>query len=179
MKQELKKMVFKTIEDHLTLKEFETWLYDREDLSNQMGEDLILELFTFNYNQNGAKYEFKSTFLKYFEKEEFMLWKVKTNLQDLIDGRETRDRILDDFYSIGYDEVPCIQGLGYYMYRFMDAFDDEKQSIVESLKMDARELLCEILEEENKGNEFKISIFKRTPKLNLRVGPKKWWKVWE
>ncbi len=134
MKQELKKMVFKTIEDHLPLKEFETWLYDQEDLSNQIGEDLILELFTFNYNQNGAKYAFKNTFLNCFDKEEFMLWKVKTNLQDLIDGRETRERILNDFYWIGYDDVPCIQGLGYYMYNFEDAeyYKTEKESIIDS-----------------------------------------------
>ncbi len=180
-------MVFKTIEDHLSLKEFETWLYGQEDLSNQMGEDLILELFTFNYNQNGAKYEFKSTFLRYFEKEEFMLWKVKTNLQDLIDGRETRDRILNDFYWIGYDEVPCIQGLGYYMYDFEDAsyYRGEEQSIIESLKNEAAELLQEIIAEESKNSEFKISLFKRVPRLEFSAevttanNSKEWWKIWK
>jgi hypothetical protein len=187
MKQELKKMVFKTIEDHLPLKEFETWLYGQEDLLNQMGHDLILELFTFNYNQNGAKYEFKSTFLRYFEKEEFMLWKVKTNLQDLIDGKETRNRILNDFYWIGYDEVPCIQGLGYYMYDFEDAsyYRGEEQSITESLKKEAAELLQEIIEEESKNSEFKISSFKRVPRLEFSAevttanNSKEWWKFWK
>ena len=51
MQQDLKKMIFMTIEDHLSLKEFESCLYSQEDLSDKMSEDLILELFTFNYNQ--------------------------------------------------------------------------------------------------------------------------------
>ncbi len=180
-------MVFKTIEDHLPLKEFETWLYDQEDLSNQMGHDIILELFTFNYNQNGAKYEFKSTFLKYFDKEEFMLWKVKTNLQDLIDGRETRDRILNDFYWIGYDEVLCIQGLGYYMYELEDRYyyRTGKQTVIERLKKEAAELLQDIIAEESKNSEFKISSFRRVSLLefNAKVTTtnhtKEWWKIWK
>jgi hypothetical protein len=187
MEQELKKMVFKTIEDHLPLKEFETWLYDQEDLANQMKEDLIIELFTFNYNQNGAKYAFKNTFLNYFDKEEFMLWKVKTNLQDLIDGRETRDQILNDFYWIEYDEVPCIQGLGYYMYELEDAdyYRMGKKSVIESLKKEATELLQEILTEEGKNSEFKISMFKRVPRLVFSAevtnpnNSKGWWKFWK
>jgi hypothetical protein len=187
MEQELRNMIFMTIEDHLSLGEFETWLYGQESLSNQMSEELILGLFSFNYNQKGAKYEFRSTFLKYFEREEFMLWKVKTNLQDLIDGRETRDRILNDFYTIGYDEVPCIQGLGYYMYELEDAdyYRMGKQTVIESLKKEAVELLQEIIAEESKNSEFKISSFKRVPRLEFSVGvttannSKEWWKFWK
>jgi hypothetical protein len=187
MEQELQKRVFMTIEEHLSLKEFESWLYSQENLLNNLNQDFILELFTFNYNQKGAKYEFKSTFLRYFEKEEFMLWKVKTNLQDLIDGRETRDRILNDFYWIGYDEVPCIQGLGYYMYDFEDAryYRGEEQSIIESLKKEAAELLQEIIAEESKNSEFKISSFKRVPHLEFSAevttanNSKEWWKFWK
>jgi hypothetical protein len=176
-----------TIEDHLTLKEFESWLYTQEELSLRMNDDLILELFSFNYNQKGAKYEFKSSFLKYFENEEFMLWKVKTNLQDLIDGRDTRDRILDEFYWIGYDELPFLQSLGYYMYELEDAdyFKTGTQSVIENLKKEATELLKEILDEESKNLEFKISSFKRIPRLEFSAevttadNSKEWWKFWK
>lgn len=187
MEQEVKNKIFMTIEDHLSLTEFESWLYSQEHLLGKLNQDCILELFTFNYNQKGARYEFKSTFLRYFDKEEFMLWKVKTNLQDLIDGRETRDRILNDFYTMGYDEVPCIQGLGYYIYELEDAeyYRMGKQSVIESLKKEAAELLQEILVEESKNSEFKISSFRRMPRLEFRAevttanNSKEWWKFWK
>lgn len=187
MEQEIKNRIFMTIEDHLSLKEFESWLYSQEVLLSRLNQDYVLELFTFNYNQKGAKYEFKNAFLGYFEKEEFMLWKVKTNLQDLVDGRETRDRILSDFYTIGYDEVPCIQGLGYYMYEIEDAdyYRMGKQTVIESLKKEAAELLQEIIAEESKNSEFKISSFKRAPRLEFSAevttanNSKEWWKFWK
>jgi len=187
MEQQIKSMIFKTIEDHLTLNEFESWLYSQEDLLTKLSQDFILELFTFNYNQKGAKYEFKNTFLRYFDKEEFMLWKVKTNLQDLIDGRETRDRILHDFYSIGYDEVPCIQVLEYYLYELEDAdyYRMGKQSVIESLKKESAQLLQEIIAEESKNSEFKISSFRRLPCLEFTAevttanNSKECWKFWK
>ncbi len=187
MEQELKKMIFMTIEDHLSLKEFESWLYSQEVLLNKLNQGFILELFTFNYNQKGAKYEFKNTFLRYFEMEEFMLWKIKTNLQDLIDGRETRDRILNDFYWIGHDEVPCIQGLEYYVYELEDTdyYGMGKQTVIESLKKEAAELLQEICVEESKNTEFKISLFKRMPRFVFSAevtnanNSKEWWKFWK
>lgn len=62
MSAELKLKVFEVVEDQLPLKEFEEWLYGREDLSDRMNEDIILELYSFNYNNRDARYEFKSTF---------------------------------------------------------------------------------------------------------------------
>lgn len=184
---ELKKMIFMTTEEHLSLKEFETWLYSQESLSNRMSEDLILELFTFNYKQKGAKHEFKNTFLKYFEKEEFMLWKVKANLQDLVDGRETRDRILNEFYWIGSDELPFLQSLGYYIYELEEAdhLNIGKQSVIQNLKKEASELLQELLAEESKNSAFKISSFRRIPRVGFSAqittadNSKEWWKFWK
>src|SRR5258706_2578242 len=99
----LKEKVFQTIEEQIPLKEFEQWLYQQSDLLEKMSNDLILELFEFNYNQKGAHYEFKKSFVKYFDENEFMLWKIKANLRDLIAGKETKDRILHEFYyDLGY-----------------------------------------------------------------------------
>ena len=152
------------MEDQLALKGFECWLYSQEELSLQMGDDVVLELFSFNYNQNGAKYAFKDTFLKYFEKEEFMLWKVKTNLQDLIDGRESRDRIISEFYDLGYDALPFLQEIGYYMYQLEDSeYTARKEAqIMIELKKDARALLQEIEIAEMQNRGFNIYNFKRT-----------------
>lgn len=174
------------IEEQLSLSEFESWLYKQEDLSNQMSDDLILAIFSFNYNQRAARHEFKN-FLQYFDEEEFLLWKVKANLQDLIDGKETRDRILREFYEMGYDQLPFLHSLGYYMYEFEDAdyLGIGKQSLIDNLKKEANDLLAEIQVEESKNAEFKISSFKRMPRLEFSsqivntANTKEWWEFWK
>lgn len=183
MQQELKLMIFKTIEDHLTLKEFESWLYAQEELSLQMSDDLILELFSFNYNQSDAMYAFGSAFLPYLDQEEFMLWKVKTNLQDLIDGKDTRDRILNQFRWM--DDFPFLQHIGYFMYALEDAeyFKNDVREVIERMRTQAKDVLQEILTEESKNPEFKISLFKTTTPVPSQStgsdGSKEWWKFWK
>jgi hypothetical protein len=88
---------------------------------------------------------------------------------------------------MGYDEVPCIQGLGYYIYELEDAeyYRMGKQSVIEFLKKEAAELLQEILVEESKNSEFKISSFRRMPRLEFSAevttanNSKGWWKFWK
>jgi hypothetical protein len=192
MKEHLKKMVFETIEEHLSLKDFESWLYQQDDLVNQLNDDLIFALFTFNYKQNGAKYEFKKSALEFFDKEEFMLWKVKTNLQDLINETESRDRILNEFYYLGYDELPFLHELGYYAFQLEDAeyLNFDRESIIQEMKNVALDILHEIKEAENKVTDFKISTFKRSPipkvkaevfnsKIEKALSSKKWWQFWK
>jgi hypothetical protein len=187
MEETLKMMVFRTVEEHLSLRQFESWLYEQGELSNQMSDAFVLALFEFNYNQKGAKYEFKRTVLDFFDHEEFMLWKIKTNLQDLIDGRESRDRILHEFYFLGYDELPFLHSLGYYLYQLEDVgyMQVTKESVVENLKKEASELLQEIIEAENSKPSFKILTFERKESLELWAGvatppkSKEWWQFWK
>ena len=156
----LKQKVFMAIEEQLPLKEFEAWLYKQHDLSEMMGIDLILSLFSFNYNQRGAQYEFKGTFLKYFDRQEFILWKVKANLLDLIEGKETRDRILHEFYSLSY-EYPFLQSIGYYMYSLEDiGYYRNISAALKELNEDAAQLLQNIKEQENNIPGFRISEFR-------------------
>jgi hypothetical protein len=122
LKLDLTERIFMAIEEQIPLKEFEQWLYSQPELLEAINDDLILGLFTFNYNQKGALYEFKIAFLQYFNEDEFMLWKIKANLSDLIAGKQTKDRILTEFYyELGYDEYPFLQRLGYYRFEIEDA----------------------------------------------------------
>lgn len=181
-----------TIENQLSLKEFETWLYGQEGLLSKLDQDFILELFTFNYNQNSAHYEFKKIFLRYFEKEEFLLWKVKSNLQDLVDGTESMDRILYEFHLLGYDEVPCLQSVGFYMYSLEEAeYNGEwRKSVIADLKNECKFLLQEIQQEETKNSDFSITSFKQVEiqpvapvKLksvpNENLTSNKWYQFWK
>ena len=185
--QELKENILKTIEEQMSVKEFEYWLYRHEALSNYMDIDIVLEAFSFNYKQKGARHAFKSAFLEYFDKEEFLRWKVKLNLQDLIAGNPNRDRILNEFYWMGYEEVPCLQNLGYYMYELEDSeyLQIGKESVIQNLKKDAQELFEEIQREELENSGFKISTFKKTSRLEFSVAvtntskEKEWWEFWK
>ncbi len=66
--QYLKEKIFKVMESDL--KHFENWLYDQIDLSEQMSESLIFELYNFNYNQRNAHFEFNDLFLSFFNQKE-------------------------------------------------------------------------------------------------------------
>ncbi|MBL0741423.1 hypothetical protein [Chryseolinea lacunae] len=184
--EELKQNIFKVIEEQLPIKVFEHWLYGSVELSERMGEALILDLFSFNYNQRRARYEFKKALLKYFDEDEFLLWKVKANLQDLVDERETRDRILDDFYSLGLNDDKCefLLHMGYYKHDIDNIGYNglDLKSVIQNLKDDAASLLRDIKRAEDATPNFKLSDFDRhKPKeetLQTEPVPKQWWKFW-
>ncbi|HEY9006349.1 MAG TPA: hypothetical protein VIM75_09455 [Ohtaekwangia sp.] len=75
--QDLKENVFKVIEHYMPLEEFESWLYSSDGLINLMNEDVVLEVFAFNYRQSDAGYQFRKAIFKFFKEDEFLLWKVK------------------------------------------------------------------------------------------------------
>jgi hypothetical protein len=187
IQEELKEKIFCAIEGRMSLRDFELWLYANEALLDQMNEDIVLDAYSFDYNQKGAWYGFKWTFSAYFDKEEFMLRKIKSNLKDLADGNETTNRILNEFYWMRYDELPFLQNLRYYIY----ALEDEeympmaKESITQELKREANALLQEILREEKQNPEFRISTFKREPLVEFTSestnasNQKEWWQFWK
>jgi hypothetical protein len=80
----------------------------------------------------------------------------------LIDGRETRDRILNEFYTLGYEELPFLQRLGYYRYEFEDSeyTNRTEAEIMIELKSDACALLQEIEMQEAQFSGFKSMILK-------------------
>jgi hypothetical protein len=180
----LKEKVFMVIEQQMPVKVFEAWLYDQQDLSEMMSNDLILALFSFNYNQRDAQFEFKNTFLKYFDEQEFMLWKVKANLSDLIAGKETRNRILREFYNLEYDKYSFLHGIGSYIFNFEDIeyYGNDINAALKELKQDASHLLKQI-EEQEKHPGFKISEFRRYPAIEIRIpafyNKNKWWEFWK
>jgi hypothetical protein len=149
---EFKDKVFKVLEGYLSLAEFEKWLYKSDDLLNLMSRDVVLEAFTFNYKQHDAKYRFKKQSSLIFDEDEFMLWKVKSNLRDLIAKSNNRDRILYDFYCLGYDGYNFLQSIGYYMYQIEDIeyYVMILRATLHELKRDAENPLSKI---EKQGSE--------------------------
>lgn len=161
--EELKIKVFSAIEEQWPLTAFEVWLYAQEDLADQMNDSLILELFEFNYRQNGALFVFRDVMLRHYNRKDFLLWKVKANLQDLIDGKDSRDRILHDFLRLSYNDIPILTKLGYYAYYFEDLeyADQTKNGIIQEIKEEATALLSVINTQHVKNPQFDICDFER------------------
>jgi len=179
---DFKQNVFEVLEGYLTLDEFEKWLYKSDELLDLMSRDVVLEAFTFNYRQSDAKYRFKKTMVPYFDKDEFLLWKVKSNLRDLMANRENRDRILYDFYYLGYDGYYFLHPIGYYMYQIEDIeyYGYDLQVVLAELKQDALNLLSEIEKQESEKPGFKLVDYLPTDKTakETPVITKKWWNFW-
>jgi len=180
---EFKDNVFKVLEGYLPLDEFEKWLYKSDDLLNLMSRDVVLEAFTFNYKQVDAKYRFKKAVFPYFDEDEFMLWKVKSNLRDLIANRDNRDRILYDFYYLGYDGYDFLQSIGYYMYQIEDIeyYGNDLEATLRELKRDAENLLSKIEKQESEKPGFRLVDYQSSDKEvnESRVITKKWWNFWK
>ncbi|NOS92987.1 MAG: hypothetical protein HOP30_13770 [Cyclobacteriaceae bacterium] len=159
--EEVKIKVFRVIEEQWPLAAFEAWLYDQNDLADQMNDSLILELFAFNYRHEGALHAFRDVMLHYYDQKDFMLWKLKVNLQDLIDGKDSQDRILRDFLRMSYSELPFLQNLGFYVYYFEDLeyAGLSKKEMITRLKEDATVLLRAITTEQAKNPNFDIYKF--------------------
>lgn len=183
----LKENVFKVLEDQMSLEDFERWLYDSEELQNLMTEDVVLDAYTLNYKQRDAKYQFKKAIFKYFDEDEFLLWKVKSNLRDLIANRNDRDRILYDFYYLGYDGYTFLQSIGYYMYQIEDIeyYGNNLEAVLIELRRDSEDLLREIEKQESRwlsgeNPGFRLRDYRECDKLADQplVITKKWWKFW-
>lgn len=160
-KKELKEYIFNVMEDRASLKDFEAWLYAHERLAEQMQDDLLLTLYSFNYNQRGGRLAFKNTFIPFFDQDEFILWKVKMNLSDIINGRSSTAHILDAF-CYEFDEYPFLQPIGYYTFRLEDATNAGlTQEISNELKEDAMALLSSIELQEKTVPGFKLSMFRQ------------------
>lgn len=180
---DFKENAFKVLEGYMTLEEFEQWLYKSDVLADLMSLDVVVEAFIFNYKQDDAKYRFKKAIFPYFDEDEFLLWKVKSNLRDLIANSQNRDRILYDFYYLGYDGYCFLQPIGYYMYQIEDIeyYGNNLQAVLEELKRDALNLLSEIEKQESEKPGFKLVDYLPTGKTAKEkpVITKKWWNFWK
>ncbi|UII19270.1 hypothetical protein [Fulvivirga ligni] len=66
LSEDLKSRIFDVILGSATLKDFEQWVYQQEDLLERINEDFYLFLFAFNYGQPNAFREFTKMVNRYF-----------------------------------------------------------------------------------------------------------------
>jgi len=83
------------LDGKLSLPEFEEWIYKKNGLENSIGQEYYDFLISFNYNQEGAKYELKKYLLSNVTNEiEFADWKA-TNLLTEIGMNNS----IEDYFS--------------------------------------------------------------------------------
>lgn len=151
--------VFKTMDEYLSIGEFENWLYTSAELQHLMDNDMVLDAFIFNYKQRDASYAFRKVMLAHFDEDEFMLWKVKSNLHDLIQGSAHVNRILNDFYRLGCNEYPYLVRLGSIIWEIEDIgyYGSDIREIRLRISQEARDLLGEIERQESETPGFRLS----------------------
>ncbi|GAA5043736.1 hypothetical protein GCM10011506_47220 [Marivirga lumbricoides] len=192
--EDLKERIFKVIEKQVEMKEFENWLYSNIQLSERMDEELILQLYIFNYNQQGVDYEFKTLFLSFFEEREFTDWKIIANLETLSEGCKEPETILADFCDLGYENYPYLTSIGYNKYELEDYayFNRSREQMINEIQEEASQLLAEIKDWLRTHPGEDLSKFEsRTKKIDMipnnfpenviktESTSNKWWEFWK
>jgi len=185
--------IFKVIEKQTEIKEFEKWLYSEETLVDQMDNELILELYSFNYNQRGVDYEFSKLFLSFFDEKEFIDWKIIANLETLSERCNTPERILGDFYDL-IDVYSFLTSVGYHPYELEDCeyFGRSRSEMIAEIQNEAKQLLLEIQEwlltSSNKDLRYFVPKPKKTEAtpyhvpMNViipEISTTRWWEFWK
>lgn len=192
--EDLRERIFKVIEKQIDMKDFENWLYSNIQLSERMDEELILQLYSFNYNQQRVDYEFRKLFLSFFDEREFTDWKIIANLQTLSEGCKEPERILADFYDWGYKNYPYLTSIGYNKYELEDCayFNRSREQMINEIQEEASQLLAEIKDWLRITANVDLSEFKpKTKKIDMVPfnisenvitidnTSKKWWEFWK
>ncbi len=190
----LKERTFKVIERQIEIKEFENWLYSETCLAERMDDDLILELYSFNYNQRGVDYEFRKLFLSFFNKKEFTDWKIIANLEMLRKGSDESERILWSFNDLTEEGYSFLSHLGYSVYDLEESeyLGWDRQKLLEIIREESAQLLEELndwirVSQSSDLKDFKSKFAKSHIALPVQIGlsdpkidtPNKWWEFWK
>ncbi|KAA9340259.1 hypothetical protein [Adhaeribacter soli] len=107
---------YDTIFGTVALEEFESWVYSDKEIETILSEDEYLELISFNYKKNGAKYELVNLLTdRYIDLAEYEKWRMLNLLYAAKNKDEKLPDILRQFYDLyckGYAFLNDL-GLGY------------------------------------------------------------------
>lgn len=190
----LKENIYKVVEKEIKINEFENWLYTESNLVDRMDEDIVFELFNFNYKQRGVDYEFEKLFLSFFDEKNFINWKIVANLKTLSEGCKQPERILSDFYELGYNGYSFLSCIGYNQYELEDCefYGWSREELINEIQKEANQLVVEIKGCFESNWNFDLSQFQ--PKIRkidmihyhalkdvvvIEAFSVKWWRFWK
>jgi len=159
---DLKVNVFKVLEDHMSIKDFETWLFASRDFSGFMEDPFVLAVHSFNYKQPDAKYEFRKVIYQFLDEDEFVLWKVKANLADLAADRNDMRRMLNDFQELANNGYTFLQRIANYLTQMeeIDYFRNNPEGLLIELRNESEILLRGIERQEREKAGFRLKDYR-------------------
>ena len=164
--KELRGKIFQTIVGDFSLRVFEQWLYQQQDLVQRMDDYFILDLFAFDYGQKYAFSVFTDLCLSKYGETTFDKWKIKYYLIALAEGVERGRclKILKEFNDFGFKGYDSIQNLGYYEYSYeqYEYSGGDLSEVDKKIQQEALKLLLEISREELMIDDFRLQEFPYT-----------------
>lgn len=153
---EIESKYFNLIENKISVKEFENWVYHSKWLEEELEEEEYIDLISFNYGAPGSKYEIGKILKDRFDEGKFEAVKMIELLNSIIerDGKEGESLTrMYDLYCRGYYfledlglgiglliEVPHKYGVEYYH----ELNEIQKKAIVDIVYPSAKELAIEL-----------------------------------
>lgn len=99
------------ISGELSLEAFEEWVYTSE-LEEELSEEDHLDLISFNFKGNGAKYELIHLLKRFVDLGEYETQKVRNKLEAALNTPENLPQLLAEFYNLHCRGYGFLQDLG-------------------------------------------------------------------
>ena len=158
MKNEIKYKVFEALTSKEKFFAFEEWLYNQKELADQINDELIYDLLTFNYKNSGSLVEFRKLVEKHFLIDEIDFYNVKSRLAVIINTRDVDFQLLNEFYyiSVNYTSVNTIHTFAilYEQLEYMESEGKIKQSLTDEMYIDAQFIYNAMLAFESNGGKL-------------------------
>ena len=158
MKNEIKYKVFEALTSKEKFFAFEEWLYNQKELADQINDELIYDLLTFNYKNSGSLVEFRKLVEKHFLIDEIDFYNVKSRLAVIINTRDVDFQLLNEFYyiSVNYTSVNTIHtfAIRYEQVEYMESEGKIKQSLTDEMYIDAQFIYNAMLAFESNGGKL-------------------------
>lgn len=115
--EEIELSFFRFLNGEISLEDFEQWIYATPELETYLGEATYFEFAAFDFRQSGAKYELGKLIEVHGFLPKFYTWKLKQQLQSLLDHTMDPVNVFEDFYELYCHGYSFLQNLGMqYMY---------------------------------------------------------------
>jgi hypothetical protein len=153
---EIESQYFNLIENKISVKEFENWVYHSKWLEEELEEEEYIDLISLNYGAPSSKYEIGKILKDRYDKGKFEAVKMIELLNSIIerDNKEGESlKRMYDLYCEGYNfledlglgiglfiEVPNKYGVIYYH----ELNESQKKVIIDSVYPSAKELSIEL-----------------------------------
>jgi hypothetical protein len=117
MEDILKLKIFKLLNHKLSIEDFESWIYIKEnELEVNLEEELYFDLISFNYKSKHAKQDFFKAFDRIINKHEFEIWKINDILESIINN--------DEYFGDSLMRALKLRDEGYWFLDGFEAFSD-------------------------------------------------------